>query len=64
MRTDRPKSSQKFYTVAQIAEVMEVSERTVWRWIAEGLLVVHRINALVRVSGTDFQALLTSSRGR
>jgi excisionase family DNA binding protein len=64
MKTDRPKSPPKFFTIAQIAEFVEVSTRTVRRWIAEGLLVAHRINGLVRISEADFQAFLVAHRDR
>jgi excisionase family DNA binding protein len=64
MRPDKSKSSPKFYTIAQVAEFVEVSTRTVRRWIAEGLLVAHRINGLVRISDADFQTFLAGHRGR
>ena len=62
MKTNRPKSSPKFYTIDQIAEFVEVSTRTVRRWIQNKLLVAHRINGLVRISEGDFQAFLASHR--
>jgi excisionase family DNA binding protein len=62
MKTDRPKSPMKFYTIEQIANFIEVSTRTVRRWIQEGLLVAHRINGLVRISEADFQAFLATHR--
>jgi excisionase family DNA binding protein len=63
MKTENSKKM-KCYTIAQIAEFVEVSTRTVRRWIAEGLLVAHRINGLVRISEADFQAFLAGHRGR
>jgi len=63
MKTDRPKTLTKFYTIEQIAECTESSERTVRRWIKKGWLVVHRINGLVRVSEADFLAFLAAHRG-
>ena len=62
MMGDERKSSIKF-TSEQIAESVEVSTRTVRRWIAEGLLVAHRINGLVRISEADFPAFLAAHRG-
>ena len=47
MKADRPKSPTKLYTIAQIAECVEASTRTVRRWIEKKLLVAHRINGLV-----------------
>jgi excisionase family DNA binding protein len=52
----------RFYTIEQIAESVEASTRTVRRWIAEGLLIAHRINGLVRISDLDFQAFLAAHR--
>jgi excisionase family DNA binding protein len=64
MRTGHPKVPGKFYTIAQIAEFVDVSTRTVWRWVAEGLLVAHQVNGLVRISEADFQAFLAAHRDR
>jgi excisionase family DNA binding protein len=62
MKADRPKALMRFYTIEQIANFIEVSTRTVRRWIQEGLLVAHRINGLVRISEADFQAFLATHR--
>jgi excisionase family DNA binding protein len=62
MKTDQPKSPTKFYTIAQIAECIDVSTRSVRRWIEKGLLVAHRINGLVRISEADFQNFLMGHR--
>jgi excisionase family DNA binding protein len=61
MKADQPKSL-KFYTIEQIAECVDSSTRTVRRWIQKKLLVVHRINGLVRISEADFQAFLAAHR--
>ena len=50
MKTYQSRSSTKFYTIEQIAEFVEVSTRTVRRWIKRKLLVAHRMNGLLRVS--------------
>jgi excisionase family DNA binding protein len=62
MKTDRPKSLPRFYTIEQIAECVDASTRSVRRWIEKGLLVAHRINGLVRISEVDFQAFLVTHR--
>jgi excisionase family DNA binding protein len=62
MKTEQPKTPLKFYTIEQIANFIEVSTRTVRRWIQEGLLVAHRINGLVRISEADFRAFLAAHR--
>jgi excisionase family DNA binding protein len=62
MKTDRPKSPTKFYTIQQIADCVESSTRSVRRWIDEGLLIAHKINGLVRISEADLQAFLAAHR--
>ncbi len=62
MKSREPKPPTKFYTIAQIAECVDASTRTVRRWIEKGLLVAHRINGLVRISEADFQAFLATHR--
>ena len=62
MKADPPKAP-RFYTIEQIAESLDASTRSVRRWIANGLLIAHRINGLVRISEGDFQAFLAAHRG-
>jgi excisionase family DNA binding protein len=62
MKADQPKSP-KFYTIEQIAKSLEASTRSVRRWIANGLLIAHRINGVVRISEADFQTFLAAHRG-
>jgi excisionase family DNA binding protein len=49
----------KLYTIAQIAECVEVSTRTVRRWIKDKVLGAHRVNGVLRVSEADFRAFAT-----
>jgi excisionase family DNA binding protein len=53
---------EKFYTIGQIADRLEVSTRTVRRWIKNKLLIAHDINGLVRISMEDFQSFLAAHR--
>jgi len=52
----------KFFTIGAIAERLDVSPRTVHRWIAGGKLVVHRVGRSVRISEADFKAFLAVHR--
>ncbi len=52
----------KFYTIEQIADHLEVSTRTVRRWIKQRLLVAHQIHGLVRISEADFRTFLAAHR--
>jgi excisionase family DNA binding protein len=52
----------KYYAIKAVAEALEVSPRTVRRWIANGDLVVHRVGGVVRVSEGDLRAFLALHR--
>jgi excisionase family DNA binding protein len=52
----------KFFTVDDIARQLNVSPRTVHRWIANHQLVVHRIGRAVRISDADLKAFLALHR--
>jgi excisionase family DNA binding protein len=52
----------QFSTIAAIAQRLDVSPRTVHRWIASHELVVHRIGRSVRISEADLKAFLVSHR--
>lgn len=45
-------------TIREVAALLSVSERTVHRVIAEGLLARHRVGRLVRISRSDVGAYL------
>ena len=63
-RTGRRKSPDvpKFFTIGQIAKLLEVSTRTVRRWIGAGLLVAHRVGGVVRIAEHDLRAFLAQHR--
>jgi excisionase family DNA binding protein len=63
MKSERSKPLAKLLTIEEIAERVGVCDRTVRRWIKQGLLIAHRFNGLVRVSEADFQAFLAAHRG-
>jgi excisionase family DNA binding protein len=53
----------KFFTIQQVAELLEVSTRTVRRRIDAGLLVAHRSGWVVRIADHDLRAFLAQHRG-
>jgi excisionase family DNA binding protein len=53
----------QFLTIAELAERLNVCERTVRRWTKSGALPIHRIGSIVRVSDADFAAFLALRRG-
>ena len=54
----------RFLSIGGVAECLDVSMRTVRRWIKAGSLPVHRVGGLVRISEADFAAFLALRRGR
>ena len=52
----------KHYTINAVAESLDVSPRTVRRWIAIGDLVVHRVQGVVRIAEADLRAFLAVHR--
>ncbi len=52
------KGAERPHTVAQVADICQVSERTVHRWIAAGHLPVTRLGRLIRVNPCDLERFL------
>ena len=48
--------------VPEIAELCQVSERTVWRWIRDGELEAYRLGRCTRISEKDFAKSLRDDR--
>ena len=46
-------ASPRFFTISDIANCLDVSSRTVRRWIDDKLLVARRIKGVVRISEAD-----------
>ena len=61
-RSDMSARTPKFFTTDQIAECLDVSPRTVRRWIKSGDLPVHRFGAAARISEVDLRAFLAIHR--
>ncbi len=52
----------KFLKIQQVADIAEVSTRTVRRWIANKRLIAHRVSGVLRISDADFRAFLGTHR--
>jgi excisionase family DNA binding protein len=52
----------EFFTIAEVAERLAVSPRTVRRWIGSGDLVAHRFRGAVRIAESDLRAFLATHR--
>jgi excisionase family DNA binding protein len=57
------RSLPKYYTIKVVAEALDVSPRTVRRWIANGDLIVHRVHGVIRIGEGDLRAFLALHRG-
>jgi excisionase family DNA binding protein len=52
----------KCYAIKSVAEALDVSTRTVRRWIANRDLVAHRIDGVVRIAESDLRTFLALHR--
>jgi|HubBroStandDraft_2_1064218.scaffolds.fasta_scaffold1308264_2 excisionase family DNA binding protein len=52
----------RMLTVEVVAEHLDVSPKSVRRWVANGALVAHRMGRLVRVSPDDLRSFLNKQR--
>ncbi len=57
----RKRVDEAFLTVAEVADQLRVSERSVRRWIKERELKVYRLGRAIRISEGDLRSFL---RGR
>ena len=55
-------ADEKFHTVDQFAEDLNVSPRTVRRWIQRKALVAHRFGASVRIAESERKAFIARHR--
>lgn len=60
--TDQPPSS-AMLTPKQAAVFLQVSTRTIFRWIDTGELVAHRLGRQLRISRADFETFVKARRG-
>lgn len=58
-----PRPSLPYLTVKDIAAEFGVSARSVWRWIDDGDLVVHRFGRAVRIAPADRDSFAARCRG-
>ena len=50
------------FTLDQTAEVLQVSTKTIRRWIKNGDLIAHRLGGQWRISETDLQSFIRMRR--
>ncbi|MGO9818022.1 MAG: helix-turn-helix domain-containing protein [Acidocella sp.] len=59
-----PIASTRTYTVAQLAEYLQVCTKTIRRFINRGILPAHKLGRDYRVTEADFQTFLAHARRR
>jgi excisionase family DNA binding protein len=52
----------RFFTIAQVANLLVVSTRSVRRWIAAGELLAHKFGRQVRISEIDLRSFVDCRR--
>lgn len=55
---EKKKTQETYYTVSEAAEILKVSERTIYRAIRKSELTVLRIGRSTRIPESSFQELL------
>ena len=53
-----------YYTLAEVAERLKVSRRTVYRWIQAGDLPAYKLGQEWRIQGADLEKFLEERRTR
>jgi excisionase family DNA binding protein len=61
-RRDHRDKQIRFFTIAEVADHLRVSARTIRRWIAAGELIVHRPGGIIRIAEADLRAFLAVHR--
>jgi len=51
-----------FYTIAEVAEILNVCDRTVRRWIDREKLVAHDLEGPIRIAESDLAAFIAHHR--
>jgi excisionase family DNA binding protein len=52
----------QFFTIGDVADLFDVSARSVRRWVKSGDLPAHRFGAAVRISDIDLRAFAARHR--
>ena len=59
---NHPDSSPRLLSAATVADRLEVSTKTIRRWIEAGALRVHRLGRCIRISEADLQDFIDQHR--
>jgi len=62
MQNSPPFEPRSWWTPKQIAETLQVTPRTVQRWITSGVLPAYRFGRSVRIANEDFETFVANGR--
>ena len=57
-----PSKQIRFFSIAEVADFLSVSTRTIRRWIKDKKLVAHRFGGVVRIDEPNLQAFIAGHR--
>lgn len=52
----------KYYTVKEIADLLQLTERGIQQWIRQGKLTAYKMGREYRIEEKDFQAFMESRK--
>ncbi len=52
----------KMLRIGEVADRLDVSNRTVFRWLEQGSLKAHRFGRNLRISSSDLESFLDSAK--
>jgi DNA binding domain, excisionase family len=52
---------ERYYTVPEVAEMLNCSRTAVYGWIKEGLLKSMQVRQFIRIKGSDLQAFIDNN---
>ena len=58
----RSRDQMQFFSISKVAACVDVSTRSVRRWIKNGDLIAHRFGGTVRIAEADFRAFQAMHR--
>ena len=61
-KESQPLGSREFYTVVQLADILQLNEMTIYRMIKTGQLPCHQIGRMVRFRNDDVEEFLKQHR--
>jgi len=57
-RREKGSTDEKYYTVEEVADILNVSPRTVRRWIRNKVIKSYKFGTARRIASSDLQALI------